>query len=62
MSGGLGNLIGYLGAGFWFDACANPGGTRWRLFWSGLSLAAACVFLFFLMAYRGRSSGFRKPV
>jgi MFS family permease len=60
MTGGVGNLIGYLGTGFWFLACARPGGTRWSLFWGFLSLAIAAVLLFFLIAYRGRTTGFRR--
>ena len=60
MSGGLGNLAGYLTSGFWFQACTIAGSTRWTLFWTGLATASACVFAFFLVNYRGRGSGFRK--
>src|SRR6185369_8713409 len=35
MSSGVGNLIGYLGTGWWFVACARPTGTQWPLFWVG---------------------------
>jgi MFS family permease len=61
MNSGVGNLIGYLGTGFWFQACAQLEGTRWRLFWGGLASAVACVLVFFLIAYHGKSTGFRRP-
>ena len=62
---GVGNLIGYLGTGWWFAACNRTTGTpvlrsgtaeggQWQLFWSGLAAAAAAVLVYFLIAYRGR--------
>jgi MFS family permease len=60
MSGGVGNLIGYLSTGLWFEACSQGPTTRWTLFWSCLTAAIGCVFLFFLIAYHGRSTGFRR--
>lgn len=59
MNSGVGNLIGYLGTGWWFAACALPTGTRWPLFWSGLAVAVAAVLVYFLTAYHGK--GARKP-
>jgi nucleoside transporter len=56
MNGGVGNLIGYLGTGWWFDACARPAGTRWPLFWGALAAAVGMVLIYFLAAYRGKSS------
>ena len=56
MNGGVGNLIGYLGAGWWFAACARPTGTQWSLFWGGTAATAAVVLVYFLMAYRGRET------
>ena len=56
MNSGVGNLIGYLGTGWWFNACARPAGTHWPLFWVGLSAMAAVVMIYFLAAYRGTSS------
>ena len=45
MNSGVGNLIGYLGTGWWFAANARPAGTHWPLFWGGLAAAvAACWF------------------
>ncbi len=52
-SGGIGNLLGYLGTGAWFAANTAADRTRWPLFWSGISLTAALILLYFLAAYRG---------
>ena len=54
MNGGVGNLIGYLGTGWWFTACARPGDTKWSLFWAGMAAMALGVLVYFLMAYRGQ--------
>ena len=56
LNGGVGSLIGYLGTGWWFDACARPAGTRWPLFWGVLAATVAAVLVYFLAAYRGKSS------
>lgn len=56
MNGGIGNLLGYVGTGWWFSACTRETGTRWPLFWGGLSAAAAIVLIYFLSAYRGRGA------
>ena len=56
MNSGVGNLIGYLGTGWWFSACARPTGTQWPLFWGGLAAAVAAVLAYFLAAYRGKGS------
>ena len=55
MNGGVGNLIGYLGTGWWFAACARPTGTQWPIFWGGLAVTVAGVLVYFLIAYRGRN-------
>ncbi|HKI70129.1 MAG TPA: hypothetical protein VKA67_11100, partial [Verrucomicrobiae bacterium] len=57
MTNGVGSLLGYLGVGWWFAACARPAGTQWPLFWSGVSGTVAVVLIYFLIAYRGRYSG-----
>jgi hypothetical protein len=56
MTNGVGNLIGYLGTGWWFAVCAKSGGTQWPLFWGGLVAVVAVVMVYFLAAYRGKSS------
>jgi len=55
MNGGVGNLIGYLGTGWWFAACARPSGTKWPFFWGGLAVTVAVVLVYFLTAYHGRN-------
>lgn len=61
MTSGVGNLIGYLGTGWWFTACTSPGGTRWPLFWGGLAAMVAVVMIYFLVAYRGIGMEARHP-
>ncbi len=56
MNGGVGNLLGYIGTGFWFTACTQGSKTQWPLFWSGLAVTAALVLVYFLVAYHGRGS------
>jgi MFS family permease len=57
---GVGNLLGYLGTGWWFSACTHPGGTQWSLFWGGLAAAVGLVLVYFLTAYHGVGSGFMR--
>ena len=58
MTAGVGNLIGYLGSGWWFSTCAQPTGPRWSLFWGGLATMAGVVLIYFQIAYHGRG---KKP-
>ncbi len=55
MNGGFGNLIGYLGTGWWFNACTQSGGTRWPLFWGGLAATVGMVLIYFLIAYNAKT-------
>ena len=52
MNGGIGNLIGYLGSGWWFNACTTNNHTDWRWFWGALAASVAAVLIYFLNAYR----------
>jgi len=61
MTGGVGNLIGYLGTGWWFAACSSPAGPRWPLFWGGLAVSVALVLIYFLTAYHGKGAHGRAP-
>ena len=61
MGNGVGNLTGYLGAGWWFAACTHPTGTQWPLFWGGLAAVVAGVLVYFLTAYRGRKPSPGQP-
>ncbi|HEU0039938.1 MAG TPA: hypothetical protein VFR76_11765, partial [Verrucomicrobiae bacterium] len=54
MNGGVGNLIGYLGTGWWFAECSRPAGPHWPRFWGGLAGVVAGVLIYFLFAYQGR--------
>ena len=54
MNGGVGNLIGYLGTGWWFAACTQSGATHWPLFWGALAAIVASVLVYFLTAFRGK--------
>lgn len=56
LNGGVGNLLGYLGTGWWLAACTQERMTHWPVFWGGLALAVAVVLLYFLVAYRGRGA------
>lgn len=60
MNGGVGNLLGYLGADWWMHACNCPsssnGTIQWSLFWGGLALAEAGVTAYFLIAFRGQGA------
>lgn len=55
MNGGIGNLIGYLGTGWWFSECARSAGTKWPLFWGGLAAVVGAVLVYFLTAFRDKS-------
>ena len=61
MLSGVGNLIGYLGTGWWFNTCSAIGRTNWSLFWGGLSATVAVVLVYFLAAYRGRTREMSHP-
>jgi len=62
MTGGVGNLLGYLGGGWWFAFNTSALGTRWPVFWMGLTVTVAGVLCYFLLAYHGRSSGLASVV
>lgn len=62
MTSGVGNLIGYLGTGWWYAACTDHKRlTQWPLYWSGMALAVTAVLVYFLMAYHGRGTPPAKP-
>jgi nucleoside transporter len=54
MNNGVGNLIGYLGSGWWFAACTPANQTHWPVFWGVLSASVGGVMFYFLTAYRGK--------
>ena len=56
LNGGFGNLAGYLGTGWWFNACTTGSATKWPIFWGGLSALTAIILVYFLIAYHGRGT------
>ena len=54
MFSGMGNLVGYLGTGWWFHLSGRGGSPNWSFFWGGLAMAVVVVLLYFLSTYRGR--------
>ena len=62
MNSGVGNLLGYLGTGWWFAVCSQASGAPWPRFWAGLSFAAGLVMVYFLTAYHGVGKGLRPCV
>jgi len=54
LNSGVGNLVGYLGSGWWLEYCRRPDGTRWSLFWGGLAVPILLVIVYFLGSYRER--------
>jgi Nucleoside H+ symporter len=62
MNSGVGNLLGYLGTGWWFAVCSQASGAPWPRFWAGLSCAAGLVLVYFLTAYHGVGKGLRPCV
>ncbi len=55
MTSGFGNLLGYLGIGWWRIACMKDGHTDWPRFWTGMTVLTVAVFVFFALAYKGRA-------
>jgi MFS family permease len=56
MVSGVGTLAGYLGCGWWREACLTERGTEWPLFWLVLTLFLCAVLVYFMIAYRGALS------
>jgi MFS family permease len=53
MTGGIGNLVGYLLTGSWFSFCQDGELTDWPMFWGGLCGLVLLVTLYFLRSFRG---------
>jgi MFS family permease len=52
MTSGVGNLLGYLGSGWWLSHCTTGGVTHWPRFWWGLAASVGVAMLYFLVRYR----------
>ncbi|MEY4387697.1 MAG: hypothetical protein RLY20_2980, partial [Verrucomicrobiota bacterium] len=60
LNSGVGNLAGYLGAGWWFATCTNGTVTRWTIFWGGLAAVVGVVMIYFLASYSGKGTEARR--
>lgn len=55
LSSGVGNLLGFLGSGWWFARSSDADSlANWPLFWGGLAVVTGAVLVFFAVFYRGR--------
>lgn len=52
LTGGIGNLVGYLCTGGWLHFCESEGVENWALFWGGLCLLVVLVVVYFAKSYR----------
>jgi hypothetical protein len=58
LTGGVSNLLGYLGTGWLFQFTSTPAGPRWPLYWSLLCACTAAVTVYFFRNYQGAGQGF----
>jgi nucleoside transporter len=56
MTSGFGNLLGYLGSGWWFNFCTVHGNTHWPQFWYGLAASVGAALIYFLARYRPQAN------
>jgi nucleoside transporter len=56
MNGGVGNLIGYLGTGWWFNECTRTGVTHWTTFWGLNTAIVVALLIYFAVAYQGEKT------
>jgi len=63
LTGGVSNLVGYLGTGWLFHLTATPTGPHWSLYWSLLCAVTVAITLYFFRNYHGVGQGFfRKKI
>jgi hypothetical protein len=55
LSGGIGNLTGYLITGAWMQFCRTSNGVQWTEYWLGLAAIVLLVLIYFSIGYRGKS-------
>jgi nucleoside transporter len=55
MLAGLGNFAGFIGTGLWLSRATTGTLTNWQLFWGGLAVAIAPIFVYFTIAYRRKT-------
>lgn len=61
MTMGAGNLVGYLGGGWWYRYCTRDGVVQWSWFWGALAGSILLVLLYFAGAFRGRRGDAERP-
>ncbi|HUP78570.1 MAG TPA: MFS transporter [Pirellula sp.] len=54
MTGGLGNLAGYLFCGAWMAMCTVEDFVQWGQYWGGLSALVMMVLVYFFTSYPGK--------
>lgn len=54
LTGGIGNLVGYLLTGLWKRACEVDGHVDWTTYWIGLNVLVLVVTMYFAYGYRSR--------
>jgi MFS family permease len=54
MTGGIGNLAGYLSTGVWMELCRTNGSVNWSIYWGGLSAVVFGVMVYFAISYKGQ--------
>lgn len=52
MTGGIGNLVGYLLTGGWLAICEREGAPSWTIYWLGLSSLVVLVLIYFIRTDR----------
>ncbi|MFT3782097.1 MAG: MFS transporter [Nibricoccus sp.] len=60
LTGGVSNLLGYLGTGLIFQLTSSDTNPRWTLYWGLLCAAAIAVTMYFFLNYHGVGKGFFK--
>lgn len=53
MTGGVGNLAGYLACGAWLAVSTSENGVGWTRYWGGLGVLVLVVLVYFALSYRG---------
>jgi fatty acid desaturase len=58
LTGGVSNLLGYLGTGWVFQLTSTQAGPRWPLYWSLLCGSTIVITAYFFRNYHGVGHGF----
>lgn len=58
ITGGVGNLVGYMLTGWWFELCRDSSNTQsiaWTRYWIGLDVIVLFVLVYFSIGYWGKT-------